>query len=432
MTTDTEPPTAARPPLPGWLAQPGFLYALCLFLAAAVALLMAGLHRDVWDVEGAHWLLPFFLLYGLFTISVGYTHPGVGYVSFDRVAQVASILVLGPVPAAAVNGLASLLWPLQRLREGRPLHAVVSASLHNAGLMTLMILGCGTLYQALSGPVPLLLLDAPTMGRLLVLILAMQLVNELLMTAQLRLSGQQFRWTLHGFAFALEAGAALAGIVVAVVINRMEPALTALLLVVLGLGMFALSQFARLRNRLEALVEERTRVLREKTGELEFLAARDQLTGLFNRRHADEVLRRHIEAFEQHGRPFAVALVDLDHFKAINDRHSHEIGDAVLQRVATLLDAHGGDGVTVARHGGEEFLVCVPDADTATATALCERLRLAVEGDDWSRIAPGLVVSLSAGVAAMQAGLSRSALLNLADARLYRAKHAGRNRVVSS
>ena len=98
----------------------------------------------------------FFVCYGLFTISIGYQHPKFGYYSFDRVAQVASILVLGPIGAAWINGLASLIYPWHRAWRSVPLRNVASASLNNSGLMTLIILASGSLYTALGGEYPLM------------------------------------------------------------------------------------------------------------------------------------------------------------------------------------------------------------------------------------------------------------------------------------
>jgi diguanylate cyclase (GGDEF)-like protein len=414
----------------GWFVHPKFVYALCLFATGAIALAIALTHSDAWLPSRWPWLLPFFLTYGLFTISVGYKHPRIGYVSFDRVAQVASILVLGPIAAACINGLASLLWPLHRLRGGQPLREVAIASLNNAGLMTLMILGCGMLYVGLSGTVPLTHLDTHALERLLVLILAMQTVNELLMAAYLRLSDKTFVWKVQGFAITMEISSALAGVLVAVVMNRMEPAVVVLLLTILGLGMVALKQFARMRTRLEVIVEERTQILRDKTLELEHLATRDQLTGLFNRRHADDTLRRRIEDFERDQRIFSIALIDLDNFKSINDQHSHEMGDDVLRKVASILLGCCRDTDMLARYGGEEFLVCFAQTEAATAASICDQFRRAIQTADWSSCAPGIAVTLSAGIAEMKPGLSRSALLNSADGRLYKAKHAGRNLVV--
>jgi diguanylate cyclase (GGDEF)-like protein len=425
------PSAAHPPPSAGWFAQPQFVYSLCLFAVAAVALAIA-VTRDGWLPDRSPWLPPLFLLYCLFTISAGYMHPRVGYVSFDRVAQVASILILGPVAAAWINGLASLLWPLHRLRAGQPTRAVVTASLNNAGLMTLMILGCGQLYLALQGPVPLTHLDLHAAALVLLLILGMQAANEVLLAAHQRLGEKTFTWSLHGFAITMEFGSALAGVLVAIVFNRMEPAVTVLLLAILALCMVALKQFARMRNRLEAIVAERTQVLRTKTLELERLATRDQLTGLFNRRFADDTLRLCIEEFERERRDFSVALIDLDHFKSINDRHSHEMGDEVLRRVARILTDCCRDTDMLARYGGEEFLVCFPETEAAAAAAICEELRRAVQAADWPALAPDIEVTLSAGVAGMKAGLSRSALLNEADGRLYKAKYAGRNLVVQA
>lgn len=428
---DGESLAHTAPPRTGWFAHADFLYSLCLFAAGLAVLLAAGAIGDEgWLPDVSPGLTLFFLAYGLFTIQIGYTHPRVGYVSFDRVAQVASILVLGPLAAAWINGLASLLWPLQRLRGGKPLREVVAAALHNAGLMTLMIVGCGRLYLLLAGPVPLQRLDADALVALAVLIVSMQFVNELLMTTQLRVTGQDFRWSLHGFALAMEIGSALAGVLVAIAINRLELPVVALVLLVLALGMLALNQFARLRNRLEALVDERTRELQEQARELQQLATRDQLTGLFNRRYADDDLQARIAEFEGAGRDFSIALIDLDHFKNINDWHSHETGDEVLRRVSALLAGHCRDTDMLARYGGEEFLLCFPDTGVMDAAGRCEQLRLAVEGADWSALGQDVRVTLSAGVAGMQAGLTRSVLLNKADARLYRAKHEGRNRVV--
>ena len=120
-----------------------------LFLggSAALALALPGSAAAPQDWP----LLLFFLLFGLFTISIGYAHPVFGYVSFERVAQVSSILVLGPVDAAWINGLASLIYPWHRLRYGVPLRTVALAAVTNAGLMSLMVLASGLMYVAIGG-----------------------------------------------------------------------------------------------------------------------------------------------------------------------------------------------------------------------------------------------------------------------------------------
>jgi diguanylate cyclase (GGDEF)-like protein len=427
-TDDTRQP--ARAPDPPLLERPEFLYSAALFSAAVVVLVIA--IRNAGGVLQDHHpgLALFFLLYGLFTISAGYEQPRVGYVSFDRVAQIASILILGPLDAAWVNGLASLLFPWRRLRDGTGVDRILTASLNNAGLMALMVLGCGSLYRWLGGPIPLVGLDARAL-LLPVLILSMQVVNELMMGIHIKLRYGRADWKLNHFVFGLESGAGLTAVLVAIVMNRMEPPVVALLLVVLSAGMLALKRFARMRMRLETIVEERTRDLREQTVELERLATRDQLTGLFNRRYADGFLEMRVEEFHRYDRRFSIALIDLDHFKRINDQFSHEIGDQVLIRVARILADRCRETDVVARYGGEEFLLCFPEADAPAVAEICEQLRHAVDSADWSAHSPRLRVSLSAGVAEMQPGLDRSSLVNAADRKLYEAKHAGRNLVLS-
>lgn len=422
-------PTQPRP-RPTGFARPVFVYSLGLFAtaAAAVGFSMAGAGGLPAGTSGG--TAVFFFLFGLYTIEMGYTHPRLGYVSFDRVAQVASILVLGPVIAALVNGLASLVFPWRRLLRGAPLAGVVTASLHNAGLMTLIVLVPGGIYVLLGGAVPLMSLEGATPSLLVVLVLGMQLLNDAGMRVYLRLRDGTHPELLNLFALAVEVGAGLTAVLVAIVFNRMEASVVALLLVVLAAGMMALTQFARMRTRLEHIVADRTRSLEEKTLQLERLAVRDQLTGLYNRRFADEELDRRIASFVNGSGPFSIALLDLDHFKSVNDRYSHEAGDELLRRIARIFEGVCRDEDVVARYGGEEFLVFFPGTETARAAQLCDGLRTSVLRADWSDVAPGVMPSLSAGVACMSEGASREDLLRLADERLYRAKSQGRNQVV--
>ncbi len=409
--------------------RPELIYSAGLFAVAVVAISLSLAWTGGPLPSHSPLVAVFFLVYGLFTIQAGYDHPKVGYVSFDRVAQLASILVLGPVDAAWVVGLASMIFPLGRLRRGVDRWSVLTASLNNAGLMALMVLLCGWLYQFLGGEIPLMRLDLKAIILLSLLILSMQAVNELGMGIHVHLrDGRGVH--LSQFVFTLESGSGLVAILVAIVFNRMEPPVTVLLLLVISAGMVMLRQFARMRVQLEAIVEERTRVLLRKTAELEKLATRDQLTGLHNRRFADSYLDGRIEEFHRYRREFSIALIDLDHFKRINDFQSHEVGDQVLQRVANILAARCRQTDVVARYGGEEFLLCFPEADGVTVSDICEQLRHAVAGADWSDLGEGISVSMSAGVAEMRAGLTRSALVNAADHKLYEAKNAGRNLVI--
>jgi diguanylate cyclase (GGDEF)-like protein len=412
-----------------FIFRPEVVYSAGLFVVAATLIAFA-LARSGGPLPSHSALVAlFFFGYGLFTIQAGYDHPKVGYVSFDRVAQLAGILVLGPVDAAWVAGLASLVFPLGRLRRGVDWRSVLTASLNNAGLMALMVLVCGWLYQFLGGEIPLTRLDLHAFILLALLILSMQAVNELGMGIHIHLRDGRGIHLSH-FVLSLESGSGLVAVLVAIVFNRMETSVTILLLVVISAGMVLLRQFARMRVQLEAIVDERTRVLLRKTAELEKLATRDQLTGLYNRRFADTYLDGRIEEFHRYRREFSIALIDLDHFKRINDFQSHEVGDLVLQRVARILTTRCRQSDIVARYGGEEFLLCFPEADGVTVSDICEQLRHAIAGADWSDLGDGISVSMSAGVAEMRAGLDRSALVNAADHKLYEAKNGGRNLVI--
>jgi diguanylate cyclase (GGDEF)-like protein len=417
--------TQAAPRLP----HGELLYGSVLFASALLALALrwpeSALGLTDWHRIG------FFLLFGLFTISIGYTQPALGYVSFDRVAQVSSILLLGPVDAAWINGLASLIYPWQRLRNGVPLRSVLQASLTNAGLMSLMILVGGTVYIALGGPVPLAYLSIETFAAVLAAMLVMQLINEAGMMTLAWIRGDPLTSSLAMFDTLTELTAGLVGVVVAIVWTRMEASVLMLVLAVLVAGMLALKRFAEMRLRLERLVEERTAALNDKTLQLERLAMQDTLTGLYNRRHADGFLARELDRAVGSDLPFSIALADVDNFKRINDAHSHGVGDRVLERVAEIMAEHVRDSDLVARYGGEEFLLCFLGTDEATAVALCERLRGAVERERWSRYSSGLQVTLSIGIAARRHETTTVALLHHADVCLYRAKNQGRNRVVS-
>ena len=373
----------------------------------------------------------FFLLYGIFTISIGYQHPNVGYYSFDRVSQVASILVLGPVAAALVNGLASLIYPWHRRFRGVPFRAVLLASLYNSGLMASIILVCGLGYEALGGPIPLTGIGGFIPIMLIGLVLALQALNDLGMLALMLVGRRDTTGFFQPFTVALELGSGLAALLVALVYNSMSTPVFVLLLVVLSLGMLALRQFAQMRQKLEEVVAERTRSLEEKTRELEQQAIRDNLTGLFNRRYADEFVEAQLDHSRRNGHPASVALADLDRFKQINDRHSHATGDEVLKRVAGMLVSRCRKFDMISRYGGEEFLICFPETNAEQANAICEALRQCIEGHDWKSLGLRVPVTISFGIAQSRADVSTNALIREADLRLYQAKNGGRNLVVA-
>jgi diguanylate cyclase (GGDEF)-like protein len=172
----------------------------------------------------------------------------------------------------------------------------------------------------------------------------------------------------------------------------------------------------------------RTKQLESLQEQLRDQADRDWLTGLHNRRYLARELER--PAHDRFGAPLTLAVLDLDHFKSINDGFGHAAGDQVLVRVAGLLLDVLRETDIVVRSGGEEFLVLMPATDAAAGRAACERIREAVEDEAWKRIAPGLRVTASVGLASTDAPGDLEALVNLADQRLYDAKRAGRNCVM--
>ena len=155
---------------------------------------------------------------------------------------------------------------------------------------------------------------------------------------------------------------------------------------------------------------------------------------MFNRRYADDYLERQIESAKRYNRDFTIALADIDHFKQINDRFSHAVGDEVLRRVADILVNRCRKTDVVARYGGEEFLLCFPDTSTEFAEQICGQIRTAIEDADWSsiteRFSTHLYITISFGIAKTGNDTRRASILSDADTRLYQAKKKGRNLVV--
>lgn len=182
-----------------------------------------------------------------------------------------------------------------------------------------------------------------------------------------------------------------------------------------------------LRVRVRAAV--RTSVL------LQMLAQRaqiDGLTELYNRAHFDVRWQEEVSGCVRHGRPLSLALIDCDRFKSINDTYGHPAGDAVLRGIGRVLRQESREGDIACRFGGEEFCLVMPDTPLAAATRVCERMRRAVEETNWPHH-PERPVTISVGLvgAAVATHPDSSQWLAAADRNLYRAKAAGRNRVVA-
>ncbi|HEX5755905.1 MAG TPA: sensor domain-containing diguanylate cyclase [Arenimonas sp.] len=205
----------------------------------------------------------------------------------------------------------------------------------------------------------------------------------------------------------------------------------------------AFEDLERLRQSLEESVEQRTRALQDslaandallvelksKSALLERQSREDTLTGLANRRHFDERLQLEVQRAGRYGESFALVLIDLDHFKRVNDRYGHAGGDNVLRLLAHTMRRHARRTDLQARIGGEEFAWLLPGQDAAGASKAAELLRAAVAAQDCSAIDPQLVVTLSAGIAGWHPGCDADTMLRRADAALYQSKASGRDRV---
>jgi diguanylate cyclase (GGDEF)-like protein len=189
------------------------------------------------------------------------------------------------------------------------------------------------------------------------------------------------------------------------------------------------STVAVLLGRLRDRLQQQRGELRAALARIQDLATRDELTGLANRRHAHERLELEGQRQARGGPPFAVALIDLDHFKVVNDEHGHAGGDAVLRRFAEEAASCAREIDLVARWGGEEFLLVLPNTTEAAALAAMERLRLNIEQAHADYAGATLRVTCSAGVAEHCAEQSVTQTLLRADRALYRAKADGRNRI---
>jgi len=155
----------------------------------------------------------------------------------------------------------------------------------------------------------------------------------------------------------------------------------------------------------------------------------DFLTKLFNKRAIEEYLNLKEAEYERHGHSFCVAMLDLDHFKAVNDTYGHEAGDAVLIAFAKILKLEARTSDIVGRYGGEEFLAILGDTDLEGAKIFCEKVRAHVEQAHFMYQGQRIAVSISIGVAQRSNFPSLKALISGADERLYDAKRKGRNRV---
>ncbi len=319
---------------------------------------------------------------------------GLAHVVFIGLMLWAQVHVLAWVNVGSVALYAWTFWLVKRHQPGLALFFMGAEILGHA-LLAAWVIGWDSgfhYYMVLT--IPVLMLS--TMWSLRIKALLAVMIGALLMAADVYLRGR-------------------------VPLVAVPPALEALLYYFNLLSMLSILGFLAFSYQRLVLLAER---------QLRLQACTDPLTQLRNRRFAMEVAQHEAAVFQRGGRPPALLLCDIDHFKRINDRHGHEAGDAVLRAVAQALR----DGVReidhVARWGGEEFLVLLPDTEEAEAHRVADRLREAVQQLEAGPRAEALVVTMTIGVSVLRAGEGIDQALARADKALYRGKEAGRNRVM--
>jgi diguanylate cyclase (GGDEF)-like protein len=168
----------------------------------------------------------------------------------------------------------------------------------------------------------------------------------------------------------------------------------------------------------------------QRTRDLQTLAAIDPLTGLYNRRQFESLARAELGRSQRYMRQCSFLMIDIDHFKRVNDTFGHEMGDWVLKTVATILATARREADVVARFGGEEFVIMLPETTPEAAATVAERIRSMVAANSMAIGDATLNVTISAGVGEVTASsASIEAVLRDADRALYQAKQTGRNRV---
>lgn len=191
-------------------------------------------------------------------------------------------------------------------------------------------------------------------------------------------------------------------------------------------------ELVRVNEALKRTNEQNTELvaaLKDQAKKLRRQAVEDSLTGLYNRRYAEQRLTATFERAARRAQPFSVALADIDDFKGINDRFSHAVGDRVLQIIAEILRLSLRRTDIAARYGGEEFVLIFPETPLEEGYKACEKLRKAVMEFSWGGVHPELKVTLSLGLCSDLSLPTYEKMVAVADAKLYKAKRSGKNRV---
>ena len=200
--------------------------------------------------------------------------------------------------------------------------------------------------------------------------------------------------------------------------------------ILISMAISMANRFTAMYSKLEFQVAERTAELRKANAQLAEAAKVDHLTGLLNRRGFAEEAEAEIRRMFRSGKNFSLVLADVDSFKSFNDRHGHLCGDHVLKRIASIMGERTRDVDRVARWGGEEFIILLPETDTEGAAVLGEKLREAIADNLFEFEGQRLSITMTFGVAVFRRGESLDTCIARADTALYHGKEGGRNKVM--
>ena len=184
----------------------------------------------------------------------------------------------------------------------------------------------------------------------------------------------------------------------------------------------------KIYERTESLLDEKSQLIEDKN-ELTRMALTDSLTGLSNRTHMNQILYKEYARFERHNQRFGIIMLDIDHFKRINDNYGHDVGDTVLKKLAQIFENSIRTSDFVARWGGEEFLICCTTIEERDLLPIAETIRQLVANTEFDKVGQ---ITASLGCAAIVKGESIGELIKRSDVALYEAKNNGRNLTVVS
>jgi diguanylate cyclase (GGDEF)-like protein len=203
----------------------------------------------------------------------------------------------------------------------------------------------------------------------------------------------------------------------------------AIFVIFLGYRIIALNKQVRLQKKRETELLEINALLDVRSKQLDEKSKTDSLTGAFNREGIEETIRLGLSEWRTQKKPLSLIMIDIDHFKHINDHYGHAMGDYVLSNLTKLVKSHIRDNDLFARWGGEEFVLVCRDTKIDKAGMIAEKIRLMIADNDFDN---RLHITASFGVATLNANETLEQLFGNADKALYRAKHEGRNKIIIS